>query len=136
MSKVRSLSSFGCILVFFFFKQKTAYEMRISDWSSDVCSSDLRLLSVGIDTARVEGHTDSIGAESYNLALSQARAEAVAAPLRAGGMRLTPDKVIGRGEALPLSSNETAEGRRDNRRVGIIVTNGRASWWGEVGEEG
>src|SRR3546814_4225040 len=34
-----------CIFIFyfFFFKQKTAYEMRISDWSSDVCSSDLRL---------------------------------------------------------------------------------------------
>src|SRR3546814_10127516 len=30
--------------VIFFFKQKTAYEMRISDWSADVCSSDLRLL--------------------------------------------------------------------------------------------
>src|SRR3546814_9306317 len=30
------------LLVFFFFKQKTAYEMRISDWSSDVCSSDLK----------------------------------------------------------------------------------------------
>src|SRR3546814_4108005 len=30
-----------CVWVFFFFKQKTAYEMRISDWSSDVCSSDL-----------------------------------------------------------------------------------------------
>src|SRR3546814_1012341 len=30
-----------CLLCFFFFKQKTAYEMRISDWSSDVCSSDL-----------------------------------------------------------------------------------------------
>src|SRR3546814_4715219 len=30
-----------CPLFFFFFKQKTAYEMRISDWSSDVCSSDL-----------------------------------------------------------------------------------------------
>src|SRR3546814_6955270 len=30
-------------LSFFFFKQKTAYEMRISDWSSDVCSSDLRI---------------------------------------------------------------------------------------------
>src|SRR3546814_3450822 len=30
-------------LLFFFFKQKTAYEMRISDWSSDVCSSDLRV---------------------------------------------------------------------------------------------
>src|SRR3546814_4461120 len=31
----------GCIRVVFFFKQKTAYEMRISDWGSDVCSSDL-----------------------------------------------------------------------------------------------
>src|SRR3546814_2420282 len=30
------------VIYFFFFKQKTAYEMRISDWSSDVCSSDLR----------------------------------------------------------------------------------------------
>src|SRR3546814_1394217 len=30
-----------CVCCFFFFKQKTAYEMRISDWSSDVCSSDL-----------------------------------------------------------------------------------------------
>src|SRR3546814_3966028 len=36
----------GCVweLVVFFFKQKTAYEMRISDWSSDVCSSDLSAL--------------------------------------------------------------------------------------------
>src|SRR3546814_1697777 len=36
------------LLLFFFFKQKTAYEMRISDWSSDVCSSDLIL---GLDEA-------------------------------------------------------------------------------------
>src|SRR3546814_2388798 len=36
-------------LIFFFFKQKTAYEMRISDWSSDVCSSDLRDLAVGVE---------------------------------------------------------------------------------------
>src|SRR3546814_6605943 len=34
-------------VLFFFFKQKTAYEMRISDWSSDVCSSDLLGLGVG-----------------------------------------------------------------------------------------
>src|SRR3546814_2162299 len=32
--------------MFFFFKQKTAYEMRISDWSSDVCSSDLKLAAL------------------------------------------------------------------------------------------
>src|SRR3546814_1280637 len=38
---VMSVVSFGFLWSFFFFKQKTAYEMRISDWSSDVCSSDL-----------------------------------------------------------------------------------------------
>src|SRR3546814_14997458 len=36
----------GVLVWFFFYKQKTAYEMRISDWSSDVCSSDLRARSV------------------------------------------------------------------------------------------
>src|SRR3546814_3401076 len=36
-----SLLVFVCLFLFFFFKQKTAYELRISDWSSDVCSSDL-----------------------------------------------------------------------------------------------
>lgn len=80
------------------------------------------LLSVDIVTARVEGHSDSTGASAYNLALSEARAQAVAAPLTAGGMRLTPGQVIGRGETLPLSSNDTPEGRQDNRRVVVIVT--------------
>src|SRR3546814_15651521 len=37
----------------FFFKQKTAYEMRISDWSSDVCSSDLELKSIRENTLRL-----------------------------------------------------------------------------------
>src|SRR3546814_2576903 len=38
------MSSCNCDLCYYFFKQKTAYEMRISDWSSDVCSSDLPAL--------------------------------------------------------------------------------------------
>src|SRR3546814_1383161 len=39
----------GCFVVFFFFfKQKTAYEMRISDWSSDVCSSDLAGMTASV----------------------------------------------------------------------------------------
>src|SRR3546814_6747137 len=42
-------SSVYLSLIFFFFKQKTAYEMRISDWSSDVCSSDLQGLDLGAD---------------------------------------------------------------------------------------
>src|SRR5881628_4035510 len=42
-----------CILVifFFFFKQKTAYEMSVSDWSSDVCSSDLDIAAGGLSVA-------------------------------------------------------------------------------------
>src|SRR3546814_4007452 len=39
------LCGMACLLFFFFFKQKTAYEMRISDWSSDVCSSDLPMIA-------------------------------------------------------------------------------------------
>src|SRR3546814_3362448 len=40
-SFIREYGDVVIVFVFFFFKQKTAYEMRISDWSSDVCSSDL-----------------------------------------------------------------------------------------------
>src|SRR3546814_2458689 len=44
------------VVVFFFFKQKTAYEMRISDWSSDVCSSDL----VAILSERISNLTEHL----------------------------------------------------------------------------
>src|SRR3546814_10397705 len=48
------------MLLIFFFKQKTAYEMRISDWSSDVCSSDLyRDARPGFDLRGVERRTDA-----------------------------------------------------------------------------
>src|SRR3546814_10023208 len=42
-------------VMFFFFKQKTAYEMRISDWSSDVCSSDLFVVSLLLQEAETGG---------------------------------------------------------------------------------
>src|SRR3546814_9923449 len=44
----------------FFFKQKTAYEMRISDWSSDVCSSDLLVLLARGDDAQDAGHAQRL----------------------------------------------------------------------------
>src|SRR3546814_2324431 len=43
------------VVFFFFFKQKTAYEMRISDWSSDVCSSDLLVLAWSLATIGARG---------------------------------------------------------------------------------
>src|SRR3546814_8666765 len=48
---------FNC---FFFFKQKTAYEMRISDWSSDVCSSDLRRRRPSIPDLKLDVDTHTI----------------------------------------------------------------------------
>src|SRR3546814_2938547 len=62
---VRSLS-LVCVIVVFFFKQKTAYEMRISDWSSDVCSSDLMgAAQQAGDIARrhQQGRNDDVGRE-------------------------------------------------------------------------
>src|SRR3546814_6194678 len=47
--------SCSCMCSFFVFKQKTAYEMRISDWSSDVCSSDLQHRQAGLEVARRDG---------------------------------------------------------------------------------
>src|SRR3546814_1629848 len=40
---------YHCVILFFVFKQKTAYEMRISDWSSDVCSSDLIVVGRAVE---------------------------------------------------------------------------------------
>src|SRR3546814_7019066 len=53
----------GLCFYFFFFKQKTAYEMRISDWSSDVCSSDLarrRILAHGLPGSVFRGTIGSL----------------------------------------------------------------------------
>src|SRR3546814_10356238 len=52
------MMSFLCYLFFFFFKQKTAYDMRISDWSSDVCSSDL--LDGRLGRARLCGRRNAV----------------------------------------------------------------------------
>src|SRR3546814_5749644 len=54
-----------CGSFFFFFKQKTAYEMRISDWSSDVCSSDLPL----VPAARHQGRGAPCGESFWHWAL-------------------------------------------------------------------
>src|SRR3546814_1061184 len=60
-------------VVFFFFKQKTAYEMRISDWSSDVCSSDLQQ-AIGIGPALV-AQAQRAGGEIVDMEPGKARAE-------------------------------------------------------------
>src|SRR3546814_1040313 len=55
------LHLYTIVLFFFFFKQKTAYEMRISDWSSDVCSSDLQALGEIAAGHHTGGVTTALG---------------------------------------------------------------------------
>ena len=66
----------------------------------------------------IAGHTDSVASEAYNLQLSRARAEAVAAVARSAGARIT--SVTGYGERKPAASNATSQGRALNRRVEIM----------------
>jgi OmpA-OmpF porin, OOP family len=69
----------------------------------------------------VEGHTDSTAPDSYNLALSQRRANAVEEFLITQGVEPTRIMATGYGEQLPIASNDTAAGRQANRRVEIVV---------------
>jgi outer membrane protein OmpA-like peptidoglycan-associated protein len=75
----------------------------------------------------IEGHTDSVGSDSYNDALSQRRADAVAHALIARGVGEDDIKAIGRGKGYPVATNDTPAGRQQNRRVEIVFSdqNGR-----------
>ncbi|MGC4087710.1 MAG: OmpA family protein [Polyangiaceae bacterium] len=69
----------------------------------------------------VEGYTDSRGADDANQKLSQQRAEAVRTYLVSRGVKTESITAVGKGEANPVASNESAEGRANNRRVEIVV---------------
>ncbi|EAJ6871959.1 fibronectin-binding outer membrane protein CadF [Campylobacter coli] len=65
----------------------------------------------------LEGHTDNIGSRSYNQKLSERRAESVAKELEKFGVDKDRIQTVGYGQDKPRSSNDTKEGRADNRRV-------------------
>ena len=79
------------------------------------------LLAIGIGGTLIEGHTDSTGASDYNQALSQRRAASVQAVMVQAGMAAPAVRIIGLGETDPIDSNDTPEGRAQNRRVVVIV---------------
>jgi len=74
-------------------------------------------------TVTIEGHTDSVGGQDFNLGLSQRRAEAVRAYLMRQGIDGSRIETKGMGESAPVASNDTAGGRQQNRRVEGIVSN-------------
>jgi hypothetical protein len=70
----------------------------------------------------VEGYTDNVGSDEYNLKLSQERADAVQAFLVSQGVQ--PDNISGQGygKAQPVADNSTNAGRAQNRRVELVVS--------------
>jgi outer membrane protein OmpA-like peptidoglycan-associated protein len=70
----------------------------------------------------IEGHTDSRGSDQYNEALSERRAHAVAVALESRGIPADQVQTIGRGKGYPVASNDTPEGRQQNRRVEIVFS--------------
>jgi OOP family OmpA-OmpF porin len=97
-----------------------------SDLSSDAAGVLDRLtkvlLGVGISGAGIEGHTDSMGSDEYNQSLSERRAAAVKQQMATSGMAVNELRPVGVGESRPIASNDTEEGRSQNRRVVIVVT--------------
>jgi outer membrane protein OmpA-like peptidoglycan-associated protein len=73
---------------------------------------------------RVEGHTDSTGSPSYNMRLSQRRADSVFDFLAQQGISSTRMKAVGYGMEDPIADNSTVEGRAKNRRVEIVIAKG------------
>jgi outer membrane protein OmpA-like peptidoglycan-associated protein len=92
------------------------------DLQSDIRALGQNLLAYPNTTVQVIGHTDSEGTAAYNQDLSERRALAVSNVLLNTGVPAGRVVAIGRGEAQPIASNQTAEGRRQNRRVQFVIT--------------
>ncbi|SEP00908.1 MULTISPECIES: OmpA family protein [unclassified Pseudomonas] len=79
------------------------------------------LLGAGIERVRIDGHTDASGSQAYNEQLSIRRASSVSKVLIDVGMREENVQTRGLGSSRPVASNDTVEGRTENRRVAIVV---------------
>jgi outer membrane protein OmpA-like peptidoglycan-associated protein len=71
---------------------------------------------------QVEGHTDSVGSDEYNLSLSERRAEAVRDYFIQQGVPANSIEARGFGKTEPIASNDTPEGRQQNRRVELVLS--------------
>jgi outer membrane protein OmpA-like peptidoglycan-associated protein len=92
-----------------------AAQSRLNQVSEALLSTD------SLRNLVVEGHTDSIGSEAYNMQLSQRRADSVRSYLISRGYPADKIEASGIGEIRPIASNSNPEGRSNNRRVEIIV---------------
>src|SRR3546814_4091506 len=109
-------------MFFFFFKQKTAYEMRISDWSSDVCSSDLIAIGAGfllVLDDQVGRFADRAGAETEQhggVVLGEALEVAVHPALARGGGK----RIVGPREVVEADGNIAGGGQAPVAEPGLL----------------
>src|SRR3546814_17617524 len=115
---------------FFFFKQKTAYEMRISDWSSDVCSSDLEVYHY---ITHADAYGLSVEKPSFDLGKIVERSRKVAGQLNAGvtGLMKKNKVTVVTGEGRIAAKGKPAVKQGDktvyhDAKNTILATGGRA----------
>ena len=99
--------------------------------SAELTAQGMRLLEENRDVARamfsrgsyieIVGHTDDVGDDDYNQELSEQRAETVRDYLVKTGVDPSKIVTVGAGESMPITTNSTAEGRAENRRVEVFV---------------
>jgi outer membrane protein OmpA-like peptidoglycan-associated protein len=101
------------------------FALNSSDLNSQFYSAldgvDLVLKEYEKTVIEVAGHTDSSGSDQYNQALSERRAQSVAAYLSGHGVKQQRLITIGAGEAHPVASNDNEAGRAQNRRVELTI---------------
>ena len=104
--------------------------VNFSTGSATLTPGDMLILDSVADTlakrqafnVEVRGHTDGVGSEESNADLSQRRAESVRDYLVSKGISAAKLTAVGKGEAEPMASNDTADGRAENRRVALEFT--------------
>ncbi len=108
------------------FKEKVLFGFDRSDLGTNAATNLDKLINVlnkYPDTdIEIIGHTDNKGTDDYNQGLSQRRANSVSAYLKNHGITSSRVSTKGMGESDPIASNETEEGRAQNRRVEFVIT--------------
>ena len=100
---------------------KTDSEHLAADFYGVLDSVAIVLKEYDKTIVAVSGHTDSTGPAEYNMALSEKRARSVASYLKTRGIVDARFEIIGFGEQYPIASNDTREGRAQNRRVELTL---------------
>ncbi|MDA3135183.1 OmpA family protein [Atlantibacter subterranea] len=101
---------------------KNQYQLRPESYSQ-IETMAANLSSHGLKHARMDGHTDNYGEDSYNEALSLKRANIVAdAWAKGANLPRSNFTTQGLGKKFPVASNKTGEGRAENRRVAVVIS--------------